>query len=235
MRRYLLCILVLFVSIAAVAQQEYVGRFDTFAGYSYLMTPNLSLNQNGVNFEGGVNVTRWLAMGADYSYFKGSATLVPSQLVTADQQAVGGLLANPAFGPFFAANPGYSLSVPYDATTWTFAAGPQINIRHFKPVTFFIRPDLGVLHEGVTAKPRAGDLPAIAAIGALVPGGSKSDNVVFYGVGGGFDLNVSKHVGIRTTVDYVHCFLFKNLLAESRNSVRISIGPTFRFGGNVKK
>jgi len=245
MRRYLLCILMLFVALAAVAQQDYVSRFDTFAGYSYLATPNLSLNQNGVNFEGGVNATRWLALGADYSYFKGSATLLPNQLVQSKQDELNSVFTPPfayfpppipaALGAFFGANPGYTLKVPYDASTWTFAAGPQINYRHFKAVTLFIRPDLGVLHESVTAKPGASDLPANLAVAALVPGGKKSDNVVFYGVGGGFDLNVSKHLGIRSTFDYVHCFLFKNLLADSRNSFRFSVGPTFRFGGNVKK
>lgn len=245
MRRYLLCILMLFVAFAAVAQQDYVARFDTFAGYSYLTTPNLSLNQNGVNFEGGVNVTRWLALGADYSFFNGSATLLPKQLVQSKQDQLNSVFTPPfAFfpapipaelGAFFGANPNYSLKAPYDASTWTFAAGPQLNYRHFKAVTLFLRPDLGVLHEGVTAKVPASDLPATLAVASLLPGGKKSDDVVFYGVGGGFDLNVSKHVGIRTTVDYVHCFLFKSLLAESRNSIRISVGPTFRFGGNVEK
>jgi hypothetical protein len=36
------------------------------------------------------------------------------------------------------------------------------------------------------------------------------------------------------TLDYEHCFLFKNLLKDSRDSVRISVGPTFRFGKNVE-
>jgi hypothetical protein len=72
------------------------------------------------------------------------------------------------------------------------------------------------------------------AIAGLVPGGKKSDKVMFYGVGGGVDFNVSKHVGIRTHFDWVHCFLFENFLEKSRNSFRYSIGPTFRFGGNVK-
>jgi len=244
MRHFLLCLLMLFVAMAAFGQQDYVSRFDTFAGYSYLSTPNLSLNQSGANFEGGVNVTRWLALGADYSFFDGNSTLLPKQLTPALQAELNGAFTPPfsAFpapipaelGMFFGANPNYSLKVPYDASTWTFAAGPQINYRHFSAVTLFIRPDLGVLHEGVTAKPGATDLPAQLAVQTLVPGGKKSDNVTFYGVGGGFDINASKHVGIRFTVDYVHCFLFKSLLADSRNSIRFSVGPTFRFGGNVK-
>ena len=234
MRRYLFCTLILFVSLAAVAQQDYVGRFDVFTGYTYLATPSLDLPQHGYHTQTGVNLNRWLALGVDYAHFNGKATLVPTQLVATDQAAVGQLLHNPAFAPFFAANPNYSLSVPYNASTWEFAAGPVLNVRKFKAVTVFIHPDLGVLSESVTAKPRSGDLPAITAINALVPGGQKSDKVMFYGVGGGIDFNVSKHMGIRTHFDYVHCFLFENLLASSRNSFRYSIGPTFRFGGNVK-
>ncbi len=100
-------------------------------------------------------------------------------------------------------------------------------------MTLFVRPDLGAIHEMATLKPV--DPIQTLIVGALAPGGKKSDTTYFYGVGGGFDLNASKHVAVRVTVDYVHTFLFDDLLANARNTVRISVGPTFRFGKNVEK
>jgi hypothetical protein len=56
-----------------------------------------------------------------------------------------------------------------------------------------------------------------------------NDTVPFYGVGGGADVNASKHVGLRFSVDFVHTALFSDLL-DSRNAVRFSVGPTFKWG-----
>jgi hypothetical protein len=91
---------------------------------------------------------------------------------------------------------------------------------------------LGAIHEAVTPKPI--DPIQGAIVSALAPSGHKYDTTYFYGAGGGFDINASRHVGLRVGVDFVHTFLFDGFLAESRNSVRISVGPTFRFGSNVK-
>jgi hypothetical protein len=35
-------------------------------------------------------------------------------------------------------------------------------------------------------------------------------------------------------LDYVYVKLFDGFLANGRNSLRIAVGPTFRFGSNVK-
>jgi len=40
MRRVFLCAVVLLVSASAFAQQDYVGRFNAFGGYSFLDSPN---------------------------------------------------------------------------------------------------------------------------------------------------------------------------------------------------
>lgn len=216
--------LLFFFSSLSFAQQDYVGRFDAFTGFSYLASPKLNLYQRGFNGEFGVNATRWLALGGDYSILTGNSSLLPREL---DPKIQAGLTA---FAPLIP--PGYNLYVPFSATTQTFSAGPQVNIRRWRPVTFFVRPALGAIHESVTAKPM--DPIQTAVVGALVPTGHKRDTTVFYGVGGGFDLNTTKHVGLRVGVDFVHTFLFEGFLAEARNSVRISVGPTFRFGGNVQ-
>ena len=69
----------------------------------------------------------------------------------------------------------------------------------------------------------------------LAPSGQKTDNTVFYGVGGGGDYNFSKHVGVRVQADMVRDHLFNDLLQNARNTVRFSIGPAFNFGPNIAK
>ena len=44
----------------------------------------------------------------------------------------------------------YVLYAPFDATTQTFTAGPQLAYRHFKKVTLFVHPSIGVIHENIS-------------------------------------------------------------------------------------
>src|SRR5262245_29291626 len=74
MRRMLVAIIFLFSS-TAFAQQEYVPRYDAFAGFSYLNSSPLNLAERGFNAQFGINVTRWLALGADYSIFTGHSDI----------------------------------------------------------------------------------------------------------------------------------------------------------------
>ncbi len=224
MRRLVVCVLMLFVSLAARAQQEYVSRFDAFTGYSYFTSPKLNLVERGWNGEFGVNITRWLALGGDFSVFVGHSSLHTSDLNPRQQAKLAPFL------PLLP--PGFVISAPFDSTTYTFSAGPQINIRKLSAVTFFVRPALGGIHEKVTLKP---DNPITAQlVGALVSSPKQSDTVVFYGFGGGFDLNATRHVALRLASDFVHLNLFSDLLNGGRNSVRFSVGPTFRWGKNVE-
>lgn len=221
MRRVIFFLAVLFLTSGAFAQQDYVSRYDAFVGFSYLNSPQLNLAERGFNAEFGVNARRWLALGADYSYFTGHSTLFPQDLTTALQLQLAMLVP-----------PGVPIAVPFDSITYTFTAGPQFNYRRFKWVTLFARPAIGGLHERATLKPKTPLTTLLVA--QLAPGGSRSDLQPFFGVGGGFDLNGSRHFGIRVTFDYVHVNLFDGFLKESRNSLRISVGPTIRFGGNVE-
>lgn len=210
--------------------QPYVGRFDVFGGFSYMASPSFNLYQRGFNGEFGYNVTRWLALGGDFSVLDGNSSIVPKDLKPALQAQLGaeiGQLVQAGLIP-----PGYVLYVPFNAKTYTYAAGPQINFRQMKAITFFVRPDLGAIHEDARLHPR--DQVQTLVVQALAPSGNKTDTTYFYGVGGGFDINASKHMALRVTVDYVHTFLFDSLLKDPRNTVRISIGPTFRFGKNVE-
>lgn len=220
--------LLLFLVVASLtcfSQQDYVSRFDIYNGYAFLDAPKLNLFENGYNFEAGWNVKTWVALGFDFSVFSGNTNLTPGEL-NAQTQA--------KLAPFLPLlPPGYVLAVPFSATTYTYSAGPQFNIRKLKEVTFFVRPALGALHENVTVHPKNdGIQPLIVA--ALLPTGKTSDTVVFYGFGGGMDFNFSQHFAVRTAADFVHYDVFSNLLNGGRNAVRFSIGPTVRFGGNIK-
>lgn len=210
------------VSSLASAQQEYVGRYDAFGGFSYLSSAKLNLAERGFNGQFGVNVNRWFALGADYSIFTGHSAIRPQDLKPSIQ------LQLAPFLPLLGAN----TSIPFDSTTYTFTAGPQINFRQLKWVTFFVRPAIGGMHETATLKP-VGPVQALL-VQQLAPTGKKSDLQPFYGAGGGFDINASNHFALRVGVDYVHVNLFQDLLAEGRNSVRVSVGPSFRFGHNVE-
>lgn len=234
MRPKMLPILIFFVlvltSVSCFAQQTYVNKFDLFAGYSFLDTPSLNGLQNGFNTEVGWNAKTWVALGVDFSVFTGSNNLTAGLLNTTVQQELGAQIEQLIKAGIIP--PTYQLVVPTNSTVLTFSGGPQFNYRHFKAVTLFARPALGVLHEQATLKPT--DPVAKALVSGLVgPQLTTSDNVVFYGVGGGADFNLSTHFGVRTAADYVHYNVFSNLLNGGRNSVRFSVGPTFRFGGNI--
>jgi hypothetical protein len=73
------------------------------------------------------------------------------------------------------------------------------------------------------------------ATSLLGPGMQTNQWTGFYGVGGGIDVNVSKHVGIRLQSDWVYTQLFQDLLANPQYTWRMSASPTFRFGKNVPK
>lgn len=223
-KSFAVVVLTLMLSVAAYSQQDYVDRFDVFGGYSYFSSPKINLVERGFNGEAGVNINRWLAMGFDFSVFSGHTSLLASELNPAVLAQLAPILVT--------LPPGTVISVPFDATTYTYSAGPQINVRHWKPVTLFVRPGLGALHETVTAKPNTPLTTAL--VNTLIgPSGQTSDTVVFYGFGGGIDWNVTRHFAIRTSADFAHFTVFDSLLNGGRNAVRVSVGPAFHFGGNA--
>ena len=228
----ILCLFLILTSGAAFAQQDYVGRYDVYGGFSFLSTPKLNLFERGFHGQGGFNLNRWLALGFDFSTFDGHSSLFPVQLNTETQAKLA-----PAMAALIAAGkvpPGYTLYVPYNVRTYTYAAGPQLNYRHFKQVTFFIHPSLGAMHQDTSARPN--DLIQTVIVGGLLGKSMKtSDTVMFYGIGGGIDLNVHKNVSIKLHTDFVHTKLYSDLLAGGENNVRFSVGPVFHFGKNVAK
>ena len=229
----LLALGLVLVAPRAYGQQTYVTRYDLFAGYTFLDSPHVSLFENGFHFQIGVRPKTWYSLGFDYSISTGNLTLTPNLLTTSLQQTLGAEL-----GALEAAGqipPGYTLVVPSQSRTQTFAAGPQLAYRHYKKVTLFLRPDLGAIHELATPQPAATDPIAQLIVKQLAPSGKKTDWTVFYGFGGGTDFLFTNHVGLRVQSDLVYDHLFSDLLKDGRFTVRFSVGPIFNFGKNIRK
>jgi hypothetical protein len=213
----------------AFGQQDYVGRFDLYNGFTWFDSPSANLEERGYHLQAGMNARTWLALGFDYSVVTGTLTLVPSLLKPSLQTQIAAQL-----GALEAAGlipPNYQLAVRTASTTQTFAAGPQFEYRHFKRVTLFIRPSIGAIYESAT--PHPSDPVSSAIVANLAPSGKKTDWEGFYGFGGGADVNLSKYFSVRLQADFVHNSLFSDILKSSRNTVRLSIGPDFHFGRNI--
>jgi hypothetical protein len=215
----------------ASAQQTNIKRYEIFSGFTYFETPTFNLAERGYHLQAGYNPRRWMGLGFDYSIVTGRNTLTTNLLIPSLQAQIDGLLA--LLKAEGAIPPGYQLAVVTDNTTQTFAAGPQLVCRHFVPVTLFVRPSIGAIHE--TATPRPTDPVATAIVMQLAPSGKKTDWTGFYGFGGGFDLNLTSHFGVRAQADFVHNHLFSDLLEDGRWTTRASIGPVFHFGKNIAR
>jgi len=214
------------------AQQTYVSRYDAYVGFADIDSPRLGLNEhNGFHAQAGMNPRRWFSIGGDYSEGTGSQLLTTDLLPTALQTQINA--AQAAYIAGGALPPSYHLAVPTDAATQTFAAGPQLALRHFSKVTFFLRPSLGALRE--RAVPHPADAFQTVIVAQLAPAGFKRDWTGFYGVGGGGDYSLSPHFGIRAQMDLVYNHPFNDILANGRWTFRYSVGPSFHFGRNTGK
>jgi len=226
MKRLFLCSLVLLLALPLLAQQEDINRYTVFTGFDYMSSPARNLTERGFDIDFGVTMKPWLALGGDFGafgndIFSGAGTINGSETVFAP-------LFNGAGA--FGVPPASSIHVPFGSMTYTFAAGPQFYLRKWSGVTFFARPGFGGIHEIANIKfPQ--QLPSLLGLlGARVPTANQSDTTYFVGLGGGFDLNISKTVGMRFACDWVNTHLFSNLLVNRQNYVRLSVGPTFRWG-----
>jgi hypothetical protein len=229
----LLLLAILFAAAPARGEQNYVSRYDLFAGYTFLDSPHVSLFENGFHFQAGVRPKTWYSLGVDYSISSGSLTLTPNLLTPAVQAELGGLLQQFAQAGQLPA--GYTLAIPSNSLTQTITGGPQLAYRHFSRMTLFVRPSVGAIHETATPQPASGDVIAKTVVSALAPSGKKTDWTVFYGFGGGADFLLSKHVAIRVQADLVYDHLFSDLLQDGRFTTRFSVGPCFNFGSNIRK
>jgi hypothetical protein len=223
------------LSFTLSGQQTYVTRFDAYGGYGFLDSPKVNLFENGFAAQVGFRPTTWLSLGFDYTYAAGDLKITPDQLLPALQaQLQAGIIAGITAGKLPPTYPYSTLYVPAHSTTNTFAVGPELVYRHFTRATIFVRPVYaGIIHETATPKPQD---PVVAAlVASLIPGASKTDHVLFFGFGGGFDINFGHHFAWRSQADLVHDHLFNDLLKDARFTVRFSCGPAFNFGKNIVK
>jgi hypothetical protein len=211
------------------AQQTEASRYDVFTGFTSLNAPALGLSQPGFHTQAGVNMRPWYSVGFDYSIGSGSEILKPDLLPAGLQAQVLGAEQEYIAAGLLPAN--YQLAIKTDVLTQTFAAGPQFTYRHYSKATIFIRPSLGALREHATPHPADPFATAIAT--QLAPSGSKLDWTGFYGLGGGVDYSITKHIGIRGQMDAVYNHPFNDILANGRWTYRYSVGPSFHFGRNI--
>jgi hypothetical protein len=221
MKRALMCILILSLCLPALAQQTDINRYTLFTGFDYMISPARNLTERGFETDFGVIVRPWLGLGGDFAIITGAGTINGSETIYAPLL----IAAEPLGAP-----PPNQVNVAFNSTTYIFAAGPQFYWRKWKKVTLFARPGFGGIHEtaDISLPPQLGFL--LTQLGAPIPSSHQTDLTWFIGVGGGFDLNVSRRVGIRFTTDWVNTHLFSNLLVPRQNYVRFGIGPTFRWG-----
>lgn len=228
-RVFLLLLLTLAICLPAVAQEDYeINRYTLYTGFDYMISPARNLTQRGFDVDFGFTAKPWLGLGADFSasgdsIISGAGTINGTETIYAPTLTQG----HQAY-PFVPLP--NQVQVPFRSTTYTLAAGPQIYIRKFRKITFLARPGLGMIKESATL-----NLPA--ALGQLfpllqipVPNSHQNDTTWFVGVGGGFDVNLSKRVGWRFTADWINTHLFSDLLTQRQNYVRFTMGPTWRWG-----
>ena len=215
----------------ALAQQSYVGRYDVYTGFADIDSPMLGLNEQGFHAQAGINPRRWLSFGADYSEGTGSQILTPNLLPVALQTTIDNEITGLVAAKQLPAN--YQLFVPATAATQTFALGPQLAYRHYAKLTLFLRPSLGALRERAVPYKNPTDPFEEGVVASLAPAGFKLDWTGFYGVGGGGEVAVSKHLSIRGQMDMVYNHPFNDILADGRWTYRFSVGPSFHFGRNM--
>lgn len=217
----LLAIAFLLACPCCFAQRDYIGKYDLYVGFSDINAPYVNnLNQVGVGIQGGMALNRWLSSGVDYSVESGTGPLTPGLLTKSLQMGLAAELP-----------PGYNLRIPTDVKIQTFAAGTLLTYRRFAAATIFLHPTLTAFWIDVT--PHPGDPIAAAITHALVPTGKKRDLTGGYGLGGGTDLRITKHVSARMMFDAAWSHPIDDILGNGGWIYRMSVGPSFHFGRDL--
>src|SRR6201996_5602140 len=139
------------------AQQDYVGRYNIYTGFSDLSSPGLnSLNQIGFHLQAGLNTNRLIGTGFDYSVQGGDTSLTTNLATPQLQTQLAALAAQ--FAQAGLLPPGYSFNLPLHAFTQTFTIGGQLEYRHFAYATLFIRPSISAFRITATPHPSPQDL-----------------------------------------------------------------------------
>ena len=222
----IVCCSIFALALPAVAQDQEINRYTLYTGFDWMNNPGLNLTQRGFDIDFGVTVKPWMAIGGDFSaagdaVFSGSGTINGADTVYAPK--IDG-------APFPGVPPASAIHVPLNSTSYTFAVGPQFYLRKWRKVTFFARPGLGGIHANADVKFPPGLGGLLGALGVTPPNPHQTDTQLFFGAGGGFDINLSKRVALRFTADWINTHLFSDILTNRQNYVRCTVGPTFRWG-----
>ncbi len=214
--------LIILACISAVAQQTDISRYSLFTGFDYMISPARNLTERGFEADFGVTIKPWLALGGDFGamgtdVLSGAGTIWGTETIYAP--AFRSIGIDPA-----------AVKVPFTSTTYTFAAGPQLYLRKWDRVTLFARPGLGGIHEDANFTLPPGIGQVFLALGLTPPNPHQTDTQLFFGLGGGFDVKINKHVGMRFATDWVNTHLFSNILTGRQNYIRMSIGPVWHWG-----
>ncbi len=181
--RLLLWGLFVILSLPALAQTD-INRYTLFTGFDYMVSPARNLTERGFESDFGVTVKPWLGMGVDVGIISGAGTITGSETVyAAPVNALAGLAQRVNF------------TCRFDSSTYTFAAGPQFYIRKWDKVTFLIRPGFGGMHEKADITFPAYLIPIFQGLQIAPPSAHQTDTQLFFGMGGGFDVNVSRKIG----------------------------------------
>ena len=226
MRHLIFCALMILICLPALSQQTNINHYTLFTGFDYMISPVRNLAERGFETDFGVSVKPWLGLGADFGAL-GSDIISGAGTISGSETVYAPLLTQYAS---FGAPPPSAVHVAFKSTTYTFAAGPQFYFRKWQKVTFFARPGFGGIHENASLAFPPALVPLFNLLKVRVPNANQTDTELFFGLGGGFDLNVSRKVGMRFAADWVNTHLFSDLLTPRQNYVRFSLGPTFRWG-----
>lgn len=217
MRKWMLILGVLLFSSVAAQAQDPGGRLEVFAGVTYgQFNTGLFSNASHASVAGwhiapALKINRFLSFTGDFSEYFGS------------------------FGVFVGPNqtgiPGFGFDAHFHDRVRTYSAGPEIGVRvaHLRP---FAHALVGVTHGIVYDK-------ELDQNGKVTKTQSEQKRLS-YALGGGVDVNLTKHVSLRAVqIDW-----FRNNFSEldptdpngiltkagRQNNVRISAGVVFRFG-----
>ena len=235
-RASFLTLAILFLlSLPLRGQQTDVPRFDVYGGYGFLNSPAVSLFEHGFATQFGFRPKSWVSLGVDYTFAAGDLKISTDQLLPSLQsQLQAGIAAGVKAGVLPASYPYGSMKVTAHSRTHAIAVGPQLAYRRFSRATLFFRPVYaGIMHESATPQPQ--DAVIKALVNSLITTPTKTDNVLFVGFGGGFDILFGRHFAWRTQSDLVYDHLFTDLMKDGRLTVRFSCGPAFNFGPNIVK
>jgi len=235
MKRLLFCFLLLAIALPACAQDQYINKYTLYTGSDFVVSPSRNLNEYGFDTDFGVTVRPWLGLGGDFGVFGhdifgGSGTLTGSETIYAPILNNAYQNGIPPDVPPGVVPPASAVKVSFKATTYLFAVGPQFYWRKWKHVTFLGRPGFGGIHESadLSLPPQLEGL--FPLLGLTPPASHQSCTTWFIGLGGGVDLNFSKHVAVRITGDWINTHLFSNLLTDRQNYMRFTVGPVWRWG-----